>query len=47
MAKQMQQKRGILTNPRFSNEIVQIDKKGVITIAPQNRQQAKRPNQKK
>jgi len=47
MVKQMKQQRGILTNPRYSNNIVRVNSKGVMTIALQNLIIAKRPKKKK
>ncbi len=47
MARKMIQQKGILNNPRFSNEIVQVNSKGVMTIAYANRQQAKRTKNQK
>jgi len=46
MAKKMIQQRGVLANPRYTNEIVTVNSKGVITLARANKQLAKRPSNK-
>ncbi len=46
MAKKMQQTRGVLSNPVYQNEIVKVNKNGVITIADQNRSNVKRTKKK-
>jgi len=43
MAKKMQIKRGVLSIPRYTNEIVTVDKRGRISLNKANRINVKRP----
>ncbi len=46
-SRDMEIKKGIINNPRYSNEIVTINKNGVMTLNKNLKSNVKRPDQYK